>query len=48
VNGTLVAEEPFDRSVLTDALRRELGVRPVAEWAGDYQAFIASDAGRPE
>ena len=40
-NGTLVVEEPFDRRVLPEALRRDLGVRPVAEWADDYRARVS-------
>lgn len=41
-NGTLAVEEPFDRRILPETLRRELGVRPVAEWADDYRALASS------
>jgi hypothetical protein len=41
-HGTLMVEEPFDRRILPETLRRELGVRPLAEWADDYRALASS------
>jgi hypothetical protein len=40
-DGTMVEAEPFDRAVLSDVLRRGLGVRPVKEWAEEYKAALA-------